>query len=157
MRKLVNTTAPPEVSRDDEDWLDLERVARVEISSEDERHPVEAALVPGAWSGWLAAGPGAQALRLLFDEPLRLRRINLLFLEEERARTQEFVLRCSQDGGRTFREVVRQQYNFSPEGATRESEDYRVALDGVTALELVITPDVSGGPARASLERLRLA
>ena len=157
MRKRVNTTVAPEVRRDEEAWLDLERTARVEISSEDERHPVEAALVPGAWSGWLAAGPGEQALRLLFDEPLRLRRISLLFLEEERARTQEFVLRWSPDGGQTFREVVRQQYNFSPAGATRESEDYEVALDGVTALELVITPDVSGGPARASLEWLRLA
>ena len=157
MRKRVNTPAPPEDSHGGEGWLDLERLARVEISSEDERHPVEAALVPGAWSGWLAAGPGEQALRLLFDEPLRLRRISLLFLEEERARTQEFVLRWSPDGGRTFREVVRQQYNFSPAGATRESEDYEVALDGVTALELVITPDVSGGPARASLEWLRLA
>jgi hypothetical protein len=67
------------------------------------------------------------------------------------------VLRWSAGGGRSFREVVRQQYNFSPAGATREAEDYEVALDGVTALELVITPDVSGGPARASLERLRLA
>lgn len=157
MRKSVITPAPPEVSQDDESWLDLERLARVEISSEAERHPVEAALVPGAWSGWLAAAPGEQSLRLLFDEPLRLRRISLLFLEEERARTQEFVLRWSPDGGRTFREVVRQQYNFSPAGATREAEDYEVALEGVTALELVITPDVSGGPARASLERLRLA
>ncbi|MDQ3743287.1 MAG: hypothetical protein M3444_02780 [Acidobacteriota bacterium] len=157
MRKLVGTTASREVSRDEEDWLDLEHTARVEISSEDESHPVEAALVRGAWSGWRAAGPGEQALRLLFDEPRRLRRISLLFLEEERARTQEFVLRWSPDGGQTFREVVRQQYNFSPAGATREAEDYEVALDGVTALELVITPDVSGGPARASLEWLRLA
>ena len=157
MRKSVITATPPEVSHEDEGWLDLEHAARVEVSSEDERHPVEAALVPGARSGWRAAGPGEQALRLSFDEPLRLRRISLLFLEEERARTQEFVLRWSPDGGRTFREVVRQQYNFSPAGATRESEDYAVALDGVTALELVITPDVSGGPARASLEWLRLA
>ena len=157
MRKLVGTPASREVSRGEEDWLDLERTARVEISSEDESHPVEAALVRGAWSGWRAAGPGEQALRLLFDEPRRLRRISLLFLEEERARTQEFVLRWSPDGGQTFREVVRQQYNFSPAGATREAEDYEVALDGVTALELVITPDVSGGSARASLERLRLA
>jgi hypothetical protein len=157
VRKLVGRPASREVSRDEEDWLDLERTARVEISSEDESHPVEAALVRGAWSGWRAAGPGEQALRLLFDEPRRLRRISLLFLEEERARTQEFVLRWSPDGGQTFREVVRQQYNFSPAGATREAEDYEVALDGVTALELVITPDVSGGSARASLERLRLA
>lgn len=157
MRKLVGRPASREVARDEGGWLDLERTARVEISSEDESHPVEAALVRGAWSGWRAAGPGEQALRLLFDEPRRLRRISLLFLEEERARTQEFVLRWSPDGGQTFREVVRQQYNFSPAGATREAEDYEVALDGVTALELVITPDVSGGPARASLEWLRLA
>lgn len=157
MRKSVITTAPPEVSQDEEGWLDLERLARVEVSSEDESHPVEAALVPGAWTGWRAAVSGEQSLRLLFDEPLRLRRISLLFLEEERARTQEFVLRWSPDGGRTFREVVRQQYNFSSAGATREAEDYRVAIEGVTALELVVTPDVGGGPARASLERLRLA
>lgn len=157
MRKLVGRPASREAARDEEDWLDLERTARVEISSEEESHPVEAALVRCAWSGWRAAGPGEQTLRLLFDEPRRLRRISLLFLEEERARTQEFVLRWSPDGGQTFREVVRQQYNFSPAGATREAEDYEVALDGVTALELVITPDVSGGPARASLEWLRLA
>jgi len=157
VHKLVGRPASREISRDEEDWLDLERTARVEISSEDESHPVEAALVRGAWSGWRAAEPGEQALRLLFDEPRRLRRISLLFLEEERARTQEFVLRWSPDGGQTFREVVRQQYNFSPAGATREAEDYEVALDGVTALELIIIPDVSGGPARASLERLRLA
>ena len=157
MRKSVITPAPPEVSRDDGGWLDLERLARVEVSSEDESHPVEAALVAGAWTGWRAAASGEQTLRLLFDEPQRLRRISLLFLEEERSRTQEFVLRWSPDGGQTFREVVRQQYNFGPAGATREAEDYDVALDGVTALELVITPDVSGGPARASLEWLRLA
>ena len=157
MRKSVITAIPPDVSQDDEGWLDLERLARVEVSSEEESHPVEAALVRGAWSGWRASASGQQSLRLLFDEPLRLRRISLLFLEEERARTQEFVLRWSPDGGKSFREVVRQQYNFSTAGATRESEDYEVALEGVTALELVITPDVSGGPARASIERLRLA
>ena len=148
MRKRVITPAPPEVSHDEEEWLDLERLARVEVSSEDGSHPVEAALVRGARDGWRAAASGEQVLRLLFDEPQRLRRISLLFLEEERARTQEFVLRWSPDGGQTFREVVRQQYNFSPAGATREAEDYGVALEGVTALELVIKPDVGGGPAR---------
>jgi hypothetical protein len=158
VRKSVITPGQPDVSHEeDEGWLDLERLARVEVSSEDESHPVEAALVRGAWSGWRASASGEQALRLLFDEPQRLRRISLLFVEEERARTQEFVLRWSPDGGQTFRDVVRQQYNFSPGGATREAEEYEAALEGVTALELVITPDVSGGPARASLERLRLA
>jgi hypothetical protein len=52
---------------------------------------------------------------------------------------------------------VRQQYNFSPPEAVREVEDYDVDLDGVTALELRIVPDISGGSTRASLAQLRLA
>jgi hypothetical protein len=78
-------------------------------------------------------------------------------VETESARTQEFLLRSSVDGGNTFREIVRQQWNFSSPGATQELEDYRVELDGVTTLELIITPDKSGGAARASLRQLRLA
>jgi hypothetical protein len=66
------------------------------------------------------------------------------------------VLRWSKDGGRSYREILRQQYTFSPPGATREVEDYTVNLDGVTALELTIVPDISGGDARASLISLRL-
>ena len=84
------------------------------------------------------------------------RRVRLLFVEDERERSQEFVLRWSPDGGRTFRDIVRQQWNFSPHGSTRESEDYRAELDGVTHLELNITPDRSGGDARAALAQLRL-
>jgi hypothetical protein len=53
--------------------------------------------------------------------------------------------------------LVRQQYNFSPPATTREVEDYTVNLDRVTALELSIVPDISGGEARASLARLQLA
>jgi hypothetical protein len=52
---------------------------------------------------------------------------------------------------------VRQQYNFSPPGMTREFEDYAVDLAGVTALELRIVPDISGGDARASVAQLRIA
>jgi hypothetical protein len=71
-------------------------------------------------------------------------------------RTHEFELRWSKDGGRTYREILRQQYTFSTPGAAREVEDYTVNLDGVTALELTIVPDLSGGDARASLISLRL-
>ena len=71
--------------------------------------------------------------------------------EHDIARTQEFVLRWSADGGRTYREVVRQQYTFSPPGTTQEIEDYVVEFDGITAVELRIVADMSGGPARASL------
>lgn len=157
MRKSVGDRVSPDRARGAQEWFDLERVARVEVSSEEEARPIEAALVEDdEVTGWRAARPGRQTLRLLFDEPLRLSRINLLFRECELARTQEFVLRWSPDGGESFREIVRQRYNFSPAGATRETENYDVVLDGVTAIELIITPDVDGGDARASLARLRL-
>ena len=72
-------------------------------------------------------------------------------------RTQEFVLRWSPDGGSSFREIVRQQWNFSPPETIREVEEYQVELSNVTVLELIIVPNMSGGTARASLQRLRLS
>ena len=156
MRKNVvpaGSQAPP---APEDGWLDLERLARVEVTSEEAAHPVESALLPGGGSGWRAANPGQQRVRLLFDAPQPLRRIRLLFVEPAAERRQEFVLRWSADG-ETFREIVRQQWNFSPTGATAEEEDYGVDLPGVAVLELEIVPDVSGGAARASLAELRLA
>jgi hypothetical protein len=135
----------------------LERLAQVEVTSEDAAHPIESALVPGAESGWRAAQPGQQTLRLIFDRPQGLRRISLLFIEPDAARTQEFVLSWSPDGGRSFKEIVRQQWNFSSPGAIQEVEDYLVELSGVTQLDLTIVPDQRGGDARASLARWRLA
>lgn len=145
-------TAPP-----DKDWLNVEDLAEVEFTSEDEAHPVESALLPGRSSGWRAAVPGKQAIRLLFLHPQHLRRILLNFADSLTERTQEFTLRWSPDGGQTFREILRQQWNFSPQGATSETEDYRVDLLGVTVLELSIVPDIRGGSACASLAQLRLA
>jgi hypothetical protein len=138
-------------------WLDLELLAEVEITSEDVDHPIESALIQGTISGWRAAEPGEQTIRLWFDEPLTVNRVQLLFQEGEQERTQEFVLRWSPDGGLSYREIVRQQYNFSPPETAREIEDYNVDLVGVTALELRIVPDISGGSAQASLAQLRLA
>jgi hypothetical protein len=156
MRKRIIGHGPREVAAAEPRWLDLERLAQVEITSEDVDHPIESALVPGTDTGWQAAKPGEQTIRLLFNEPLRLKRIHLLFTEGEVERTQEFVLRWSSDG-QSYREIVRQQYNFSPPEGAREVEDYNIDLDGVTALELKIVPDISGGRARASLAQLRLA
>jgi hypothetical protein len=107
--------------------------------------------------GWRAADSGTQTIRLIFDEPQKLTRISLLFEESETERTQEFVLRWSPDGGRSFREIVRQQWNFSPPNTIREVEEYRVELSDVTVLELVIVPDISRGAERASLKSLRLS
>jgi hypothetical protein len=55
--------------------------------------------------GWRAASSGTQTIRLIFDEPQRLARIALVFEETETARTQEFALRWSGDGGRSFRKL----------------------------------------------------
>ncbi len=150
------SAAPPT-----DEWLDLDALADVEISSEDPEYPVEGALLPGRGSGpgsgWRAAGPGTQTIRLSFAEPIRLRRIWLDFVEPNRERTQQFLLQWSTDGGLTFQDVVRQQWNFSPDGGPRETEDLRVDLAGVSTLELEIVPDISGGAAVASLAYLRLA
>lgn len=158
MRKRIiqqgTRAGPPD---NDPQWLDLEQQAAVELTSEDTHHPIESALTMNAGSGWRAQQRGKQTIRLLFDKPHRISRIQLEFQEEERERTQEFVLRWSPDGGATWREIVRQQYNFSPPDMMRELEDYAVDLDGLTRLELSIVPDISGGETRASLARLRLA
>lgn len=138
-------------------WLDLEPIAQVEISSEEPGHPIEAALRAGPGPGWRAAAPGPQTVRLIFDRPQLIRRIRLVFREDAQQRTQEFALRWSPDEGRTYRDVLRQQYTFSPPGTAEQAEDYRVELSGVTALALEIVPDVGGGPARASLAALQLA
>ena len=55
------------------------------------------------------------------------------------------------------REIVRQQWNFSPPNTTREIEEYNVQLSDVTVLELVIVPDISRGAGRASLKSLRVS
>jgi hypothetical protein len=151
MRKQIIGRAAEAIAPTAQPWLDVEQLAQVEISSEDPTHPIESALRPGAGSGWQAATPGKQTIRLLFDAPLRLRQIRLVFQEEQHARTQEFALGWSPDGGRSYHQIVRQQYTFSPSGTTQEVEDYTIDLDGVTALELEIIPDISGSAAVASL------
>jgi hypothetical protein len=157
MRKRLITPIPQAGTPDDKGWLDLDRAAVVEVTSEEKEYPVESALVSGEMRGWRAADSGTQTLRLIFDEPQRLTRISLVFEETETERTQEFVLRWSADGGHSFREIVRQQWNFSPPNTTREIEEYHVQLSDVTVLELVIVPDISHGAARASLKSLRLS
>jgi hypothetical protein len=157
MRKRLITPIPQAGTPDDEGWLDLDRAAVVEVTSEEKEYPVESALVSGEMRGWRAADSGTQTIRLIFDQPQRLRRIALVFEEIETERTQEFVLRWSGDGGRLFREIVRQQWNFSPPTTAREIEDYRFDLSDVTVLELIIVPDISQGAAHASLKSLRVS
>jgi hypothetical protein len=165
------------------EWLDLASIAEVEISSEDERFPIEHALEVGdsaagttgaqpAAMGWRAATTGPQTIRLRFDAPIAIHRIYLRFLEREVERSQEFTVYAGSGDGElrpanaalrpadALREIVRQQYSFSPGGSTKEIEDYTVDLKGVTMLELHIDPDRAPDPkqsrAHATLASLRL-
>ena len=157
MRKRIIADVQHNTLSPEQDWLNLEDLVEVEVTSEDPTHPIEHALRADGASGWRAAGPGKQTIRLLFDQPQQVRRIWMTFEEPAAERTQEYVLRWSPDHGQSFQEIVRQQWNFSPQGTTTETEDYHVNLPAVTILELSIIPDISRGPAVASLNRLRLA
>jgi hypothetical protein len=139
-------------------WLDLETMARVEISSEDAAFPIEHALGVAATTGWRAAVTGPQVVRIYFDAPQKVRRIQVHVIERAAERSQEFAIFAETESGR--REVVRQQFTFSPGGSSDEIEDYSVELDGVTMVELKIDPDRSHDPKLsrhyASLQSLRL-
>ena len=157
MRKRTINSGAEAVSPSGDVWLDLERLAQVEFTSESAEHPIESALIPGRGPGWRAAQPGKQTIRLIFDQPVSLGHILLRFEEEKQGRTQEFVLRWLPKGQQSRREIVRQQFTFSPPATNQEIEDYSVKLDGVIALELEIVPDIGGGGAYASLAQMRLA
>ena len=155
-KKIINPiqqqNEPP-----DQNWLNLEELAVVEITSEDDAYPIESALLLEKVSGWRSSDPGKQTIRLIFNCPQRLHWIRLSFEESNIERTQEYVLRWSPDGGQSYQEIVRQQWNFSPQGATSEKEDYQVELPAVTVLELSINPDISSNNAFATLEQWRIA
>lgn len=155
MRKTIIAPTLP-TTETEQKWLDLANCASIEISSEDEDFPIESALSGQDNKGWRAATPGIQTIRLIFDQPQRIKQISLTFEEAAVNRTQEFRLQWSPDRGGSFREIVRQQWNFSSPHAIREMENYGVDLANVTVLELTIEPDKDNSKARASLLRLRL-
>jgi hypothetical protein len=160
MRKSIVSPSAAAATPISDLWRDLERIARVEISSEDENFPIEHALGKHATTGWRAAGTGPQLIRLHFDEPQTIRRLQLHFVDKTSERSQEFAVYAG-GGGAELKEVVRQQWTFSPNGSTEEIEDYPVNLSGITTLELRIDPDRSHDPKSskeyASLQSLKLA
>jgi len=156
MRKTMINQA---ISSSDLNFLDLEHLAQVEFTSECQEHPVESALLltEDSGVGWLAASGGEQTIRVVFDQPRTIEHIVLMFDEPHQSRTQEFVLLWLMDNEDCYREILRQQYHFSPPNTTREIEHYEVKLNQLKALELRITPDIGGGEACAKLKQLRLA
>jgi hypothetical protein len=159
MRKSIVSPSAVTATPINDLWRDLERIARVEISSEDEQFPIEHALGKKVTTGWRAAATGPQLIRLHFDEPMNIKRLQVHFVDRTAERSQEFAVFAG--AGPELKEVVRQQWSFSPHGSTEEVEDYTVNLSGITMLELRIDPDRSHDPKQsqhyASLQSLKLA
>ena len=156
MRKRLISPIRKTATIENRDWLELDQAALVEVTSEAEGYPVEGALLSDG-RGWRASVPGTQTIRLLFDRPQTIHLIRVAFKEEDLARTQEFVLRWLPYGAGSWKEIVRQQWNFSPPNTVEEFEEYQVELPSTAALELSVKPDISMGEARASLQRLQVA
>jgi hypothetical protein len=159
MRKSIISPSPAAAVPGKDLWRELERIVRVEISSEDAAFPIEHALGRKDTTGWRAAMTGPQVIRLHFDEPLNIKRLHLHFVERAAERSQEFAVYAG--SGAELKEVVRQQWTFSPHGSTEEIEDYNLNLSGITTLELRIDPDRSHDPTQsreyASLQSLKVA
>jgi F5/8 type C domain len=135
-------------------------VATVQVTSEQPEHPIDHAFDtrrgPGG-SRWVADAPGEQSVTLVFDRPQTIREVRIEVEELEVSRTQELALSLSSDGGRTYRELVRQEFNFSPSGTTFERECWTVPALAVTHVRLEIKPDKGGRIGRATLTSLTLA
>ena len=156
-KRVVDLASPAGDVPDSSEWFKLHEMAEVEVTSEADGYPIESAFTFGAGPGWRAATPGKQRIRLVFDQPQSIKHIRLRFREPEITRAQEFSLQWSGGAADAFREIVRQQWNFSPHGSEVESEDYKVDLQGVSILELTIDPDRGAGEAVATLADWRVA
>jgi len=138
---------------------DIAALATVGVTSEATDYPIDHAFDshrgPGG-SRWVAGAPGPQRLLLTFDAPQTLRRLRLEVEEHEVSRTQDLQVAISRDGGHTYQTLLRQEYTFSPPGTTFECEEWAIPVEGVTHLQLVITPDKGGAPCYATLTTLAL-
>jgi hypothetical protein len=92
---------------------------------------------------------------LEFDHSQPISRLVYEVEECWQERTQEVRVEVSTDRGRTYRQVLVQEYTFSPQGSTFQREDLRLDLPEVTHLSLTIVPN-KGGSGVASLTSLRL-
>ena len=155
-KKIINGSDQKLETLTEDNWLNIENIAEVEITSENEHHPIESALIPGSSSGWIAGEEGMQTVRVVFNEPETIQKVMLKFSESSIERTQEYVLNWYADNGESH-EIARQQWNFSPNGSTIEVENHHVNLANVSVLELCINPDISSSSTKASLEQLRIA
>jgi hypothetical protein len=156
-KQIISKRSEEPISLEGE--MPIADVATVQVTSEAADHPIDHVFDrsrgPGG-SRWVADAPGEQSVILVFDSPRTIRQIGLEVEELTVSRTQELAVSVSADGGRTYRELVRQEFNFSP-GTSFERERWSVSADAVTHLRLEIKPDKGGRIGRATLTSLAVA
>lgn len=149
----------PRESRGSGGAISIADTATVLVTSELPDHPIDhicdGQRGPGS-TRWVAEQSGDQTVVLAFDTAQNIDTVSLEIEETEISRTQELTLATSRDGGGTYREVLRQEFNFSPSGTTFEHEEWRLAAEGITNLRVWIRPDKGGKPCRASMTSLVL-
>jgi hypothetical protein len=158
LRKQILTIHPKAVDHRTAE-KDVAALATVFVTSEDPNHPIDDVFDdhrgPGG-SRWIAERPGEQTLILAFDTPQTLRKVLVEIEETDVSRTQELDVSVSDDGGQSYRELVRQEYNFSPPGTTLEREEWSIRAEGISHIRLRIKPDKGGKSCRATLTTLAL-
>ena len=139
--------------------IDIGNCATIIYSSENPAHPVEHMLDrhqgPGATRWTSALSDVTEQIVLEFDKPQTISRLVYEVEETMRERTQEVRVEVSEDEGRTYRQVLVQEYTFSPAGATYQREEQRLNLRQISHLRLRIVPNKSGS-GTATLTALRL-
>ena len=154
LRKRI-ATHPEEVKNQKKGRiLDLINNAEVIFTSEDGCHPVDN-LVDGSRgrgsSQWIAGTSGQQVLIFNFDTPQHITEIVYEIEETKDTRTQEILLEASGAAADKYRELVRQEYNFSPSGSTFQKEVVTVKIPVTTSIKMTIKPDKGNASFKAKL------
>jgi F5/8 type C domain-containing protein len=139
--------------------IDIAGGATIAYSSEDPAHPVEHMLDGGSGPGatrWVSVRPDTvEHIVIEFDRPQPVSRLVYEVEETMRERTQEVRAEVSEDGAQSYRQILVQEYNFGPRGATYQREERRFNFRQVTHLRLTLVPNKSGS-GTASLTALHL-
>jgi hypothetical protein len=159
LRKQVGPVITPEAPEPEPTGLSIAEAAIIQVTSEDGEHPVDHLF--DAHRGprgtrWIASSPGDQTIILAFGEPQTIRGVTIEIEEPLVSRTQELTVSVSQDGGKTYTERVRQEYNFSPPDTSFEREQWKIPAENVTHLRIWIRPDKGGKLTYATMTSLRL-
>ena len=90
-KRIVDRRASEFFPDSGQGWLDLQQLATVEVTSEDPHFPIDAVFGSDRDAVWRASQGGEQLIRVIFDQPVSIRRIQLYFREPDLERTRGYA------------------------------------------------------------------